>query len=113
MSDNTFEFDEISLKLDCWIQVQAGERITKGFVETGIRKNLRIFVHSDEHNPCHFHIESKQRHFRQKFGVDNLNNNSKTKDHKFDAYIKKFFEKNPKYIEEIKEKFYELNPNLE
>ncbi len=107
-----FYFEDIALSLHRVIQIENREIITKGFINSSIRKSLSIYVRSNDHNPSHFHIESVQRSYNQKFSVDEIKNVSKNKDHRFDVYIQKFFIKNSNFLTKIESKFYELNPNL-
>ncbi len=107
-----FNFDLIAIKLDSHIQIEAREIVTKGFVNTGIKKNFQVFVRSGDHEPCHFHIKSIQRNFEQKFSIGDLKNISTIQDNRFDAYIRKYFINNNKDLLTIQNKFYELNPVL-
>ncbi|EKE19665.1 MAG: hypothetical protein ACD_8C00124G0014 [uncultured bacterium] len=110
--EEIFEFEDISLGMDRCFQIEMGEMITKGFVKTGISKNLMVFVRSGDHNPPHFHIISNQRNIDQKFSIESLENISTIKNHKYDAYIKKYFEMKINDLSKIKNKFFELNPLL-
>jgi len=106
------DFDNIAYFLDFHIQIKNHEMMTKGFVPSNIRKNLRIYVHSNDHGPAHFHIESTQRKFEQKFTINGIENISKDKDRRFDDYVKNFFEDNSIYLEKISGEFYRLNPKF-
>lgn len=106
------EFEEIARCLDRCIQFENKEIMVKGFMPSNIKKSLRIYIHSCDHNPVHFHVESEQRKFDQKFSVGNIENISKIKDHRFDEYIKKFFQSSNGFLEKVVEEFYRLNPEL-
>ena len=106
------DFDDIALELNRVIQIEGREIITKGFMQSDIRKSLRIYVKSGDHNPTHFHVESKQRKYDQKFTTDSIINISKYQDNRFDAYIKKFFRDRLDFLKKIEKEFYKLNPEL-
>jgi hypothetical protein len=111
-SQSNISLERVSQILDRFLMVENREMMTKGLIQTNIQKGLQIYVRSNDHNPPHFHIESTQRHYHQKFTIEGIDNISTTVDSRFDSYIKKFFRQNSKFKEVIEKEFYRLNPDL-
>lgn len=71
-------------------------RLTKGLV--GKVKDLRFIIHTDDHEPFHFHVESLQRHIDAKIRIDNLEPCTGSKISKGDLkIIRKFYAKEAEY----------------
>ncbi len=111
-SQQNISIEKVSQILDRFLMVENREMMTKGLIQSNIQKGLQIYVRSNDHNPAHFHIESTQRHYHQKFTIKGIENISATVDTRFDSYIKKFFNQYPNYIDIVTKEFYRLNPHL-
>lgn len=107
------DLDDVAFNLNRFFQIADGEIIIKGFVPTNIEKSLRVFVRSGDHLPIHFHIDSLQRGYSQKFRMNPIKNISTNTNPKYDGYIEKFFKGNPLIVKSIEAKFFELNLHLE
>ncbi len=65
------QFNEIARKLNREFQIANEEIITKAFIQD-IGKSLRIYIKTGDHNPPHFHVESKQRDIDFRIRIDDL-----------------------------------------
>jgi hypothetical protein len=113
---NEFIFDFISIDLESKIKTECGEIIQKGLFRTDMNRAIRVYIHSNEHLPIHFHVESRQRYLDEKFNINPLEwvkNRILAPGVKKDInYIIKYFTDNPQYLKEIEYEFKRLNPNL-
>ena len=116
--DNTseeFVFDVISADLNDQINKECRQIFQKGIFPTGMNRGIRVYIYSGDHLPIHFHVKSLQRYLDAKFKLDPLElieNKTSIPIVKDESFIIKYFTKNSHLIEEIRQKFMELNPNL-
>lgn len=116
--DNTsegFVFDVISADLNDQINKECGQIFQKGIFPTGMNRGIRVYIYSGDHLPIHFHVKSPQRYLDAKFRLDPLElieNKTSIPIAKDESFIIKYFTKNSHLIEDIRQKFMELNPNL-
>ena len=116
--DNTpeeFVFDVISADLNNQINEECGQIIQKGIFPTGMNRGIRVYIYSGDHLPIHFHVKSPQRYLDAKFQLDPfrlIENKTSIRIDKDENFIVKYFTQNKHLIDEIRNKFMELNPNL-
>ena len=117
-TENTFEefvFDVISADLDNQINKECGQIIQKGIFPTNMNRGIRVYIYSGDHLPIHFHVKSPQRYLDAKFQLNPLGvmeNKTSIRIDKDEGFIVKYFTKNSHLLDEIRNKFMELNPNL-
>ena len=110
-----FVFDVISADLNDQINKECGQIIQKGIFPTDMNRGIRVYIYSGDHLPIHFHVKSPQRYLDAKFKLDPLElieNKTSIPIEKDESFIIKYFTKNSHLLEEIRQKFMELNPNL-
>ncbi len=114
-SRKEFIFTDISIDLDFEIKNNCGFIEQKGIFPTQMNRGIKVFIYSGDHLPIHFHVRSSQRYLNAKFAVDPLElieNKTVIKIAKDERFIIKYFTKNKHLLDEISDKFIELNPNL-
>ncbi|OQB05858.1 MAG: hypothetical protein BWY19_00742 [bacterium ADurb.Bin212] len=110
------DFDSISTDLDFQINKKCGQIIQKGIFPTGMNRGIRVYVHTGDHMPIHFHVKSSQRYLNAKFQLDPLRlleNKTAIPLEMDEKFILKYFAKNNHLLKDIRKKFMELNPELE
>lgn len=111
-----YYFKDISSDLDDKLNKDVCEYRQKGVFPTSMKRGIKVYIYSNDHLPIHFHVKSKQRYLEAKFSVDPfelIENNTILPQEKDIKYIKKYFEKNETFLDEMKEKFKKLNPDLD
>ncbi|MEI7689044.1 MAG: DUF4160 domain-containing protein [Candidatus Nomurabacteria bacterium] len=116
--ENVFEefvFDVISADLNNQINNECGQIFQKGIFPTGMNRGIRVYIYSGDHLPIHFHVKSPQRYLDAKFQLDPLRlieNKTSIRIDKDESFIVRYFTQNKHLLDEIRNKFIELNPNL-
>jgi hypothetical protein len=112
--EKLYDFEDIAVKLDHLIDIEKDRLIIKALIKSDIKESMRIYVHSGDHNPPHFHINSSQRNIDLKLSTRPFLNISKvgSPGGSYERYIHKYFLSHPKELINIEQKFYELNPEL-
>lgn len=111
-----FVFSFISSDLDHQINNKCGFMIQKGIFPTGMNRGIKVYVHSGDHLPIHFHIKSPQRYLDAKFQLNPLElmeNRTAVRINKDEKFIFKYFTENKHLLDDISKKFIKLNPELE
>lgn len=112
---NEFIFETIGADLNNQINQECGQIIQKGIFPTNMNRGIKVYVHSNDHLPIHFHVESSQRYLDAKFSIDPLElieNNSSVIIGRDEKFIIKYFTKNEYLLKDILQKFIQLNPDL-
>ena len=111
-----FIFVSISEDLNSQIDAKCGQVIQKGIFPTGMRRGIKVYIYSGDHLPIHFHVKSPQRYLDAKFRLDPLElieNKTSIRIEKDEKFIIKYFTDNSHLLDDIREKFMKLNPNLD
>lgn len=110
-----FIFDIISADLNNQINKDCGEFFQKGIFPTRMNRGNKVYIHSCDYLPIHFHVKSPQRYLDTKFQLQPLQlmkNKTVIRIDKNENFIIKYFTKNSHLLDEICKKFIELNPEL-
>ena len=113
--EEEFFFEIISDVIERGLNRTTGVIIQKGIFPTNLRRGIKVYVHSGDHLPIHFHVKSEQRYLDAKIQIEPLElieNKTVVKIEKDINYIMKFFRENSNLLKQINNKFIELNPNL-
>lgn len=111
-----YYFEELSLELDRKIICELGQIFQKGLFPTNMNRGIKVFVYSGEHLPIHFHVKSDQRYLNAKFSINPfelLENKTSVSIDRDINFIVRYFEKNEDLLRKIKDRFIQLNPELE
>jgi hypothetical protein len=116
--NNSDEFDDIAAHLEEYfnknnIRREDGRIFEiKAFIARN--KGMEIFINSNDHQPPHFHVTSRQRNFNARFYLETLefwsNKIGNISRNEIKA-IQDFFKENPQQLQKLKDKYLQLFPD--